>query len=157
MQLDDYLAAGDLIEQDLRSSIEKVTVGTAADLEQIETLAQRGPGLFVVFDTFVPIQEGDNLGIEVETEQTWLVVVAVRNVSDVRTGKGARQECGRLVMKVMRRLQGRLIDKSLTRLRLARPPRAVYLNGFMYVPVAFTTKVKVTGDAVISANHRSTS
>jgi len=78
-------------------------------------------------------------------QQTWLVVVAVRNVRDARTGLAARADAGGLADAVIGALMGWQPDGASRPLTLAQAPRAGYRAGHVYLPLAFEHETTVKG------------
>lgn len=151
--MENFLEPGELIAARLKDRLPPNThVGDAAEIQEIEKVQTLKDGVFVVFDGFRPTQQGDAVAVEIETEQVWFAVVAVRNVAGIVAGSGARKKAGELIVQTMRALQGWLPSKSFTRLRHVPAPRAAYRAGFMFVPIAFATKARVKGDATSSAH-----
>lgn len=75
--------------------------------------------------------------------QTWLTVVAVRNVADMRNGSSARREVSALLDSVFATLFN--ADIQGARMALANAPQHGYQAGFAYFPLAWTLPITLAG------------
>jgi hypothetical protein len=116
-----------------------VHVLTEADLAGVKEAAQHVPAVHVVWGGY-RVLEASAAGTRARLEQTWLVVAAVRNLADVRSGSAARQEAGELLARAGQALMGLKPPCSAQPLRLAAAPRSWASKGYVYVPLAFTTE-----------------
>lgn len=110
-----------------------VHVVTSADLSDVKERAQIAPAVHVVYGGF---RITDGQGIAWELTHTWLIVAAVRNVADIRSGQAARTQAGSLAAMVLGGLVGAQIPGSIRALEPITPPPARYAGGFQYVPTA---------------------
>lgn len=84
-------------------------------------------------------------GIAQQVEQLWLVVVAVRNVSNP-TGQSAREDAGEIVDAVLKSLQGfDMYDRFSSLHREKCPFKNSYIKGVMYFPMMFSTQITTIG------------
>lgn len=144
--MDNYLIAEQLIVERLTTRLRGVKkVLAAADLAGVAESSQTTPAVHVVYQGYRPTQEKED-GATQQTEQTWLVVVAVRNVRDTRAATATREDAGPIMLDCLRALQGWLPSKEHSRLKLSTAPQAGYRAGFGYFPMAFTTKLITRGD-----------
>lgn len=121
---------------------DRVQVLTAADLANITEGQQPSPAVHVVLHSFgAPSNRAD--GCVAKLPQTWLAVVAVRNLRDGKTGSAARADAGRIAATVTSALMGWRPDGASAPFMLAPPPAAGYGGGFMYLPIALTAEVVV--------------
>jgi len=112
-----------------------------ADIEEGQEKSQITPAIHVVFHGFSI--NGD------EVEQIWLVVAVTKNLKQATAAAGntARidSDSGRLIVQIINGLRGfcPVPDESQP-FRAISPPSAVYQNGFMYTPTAWTVKFTYT-------------
>lgn len=80
-----------------------------------------------------------------QVEQSWLIVVVVRNVSSI-SGEHARQDIDAIVEETLQSLNGYVLGEKYTRLsRTKSPYRITFRNGFLYFPMLFKTKMMTEG------------
>lgn len=136
-----------LIVQRLRARLPqsgpgKVEVLTAADLANIAEGSQPSPAVHVVLQG-VSVAETRGDGRAARLRQTWLAVVAVRNLRDAKTGSAARADAGAIAAVVAGALMGWQPEGAAAPLQLVTPPGAGYSAGYMYLPLAFSADVVV--------------
>ena len=139
----DYLAAEQLIKDRLKAQIADVHVLSAEDLEGVRENSQPSPALQVIYydDS---AEEGARKGKSQRINQTWLVVIVVRNVAD-KSGVGRRLALGELILQTLNALSGYKLSDEFSELVRVRPPfRITYRNGFAYFPIAFSTNLYFT-------------
>ncbi len=144
--LTNYLAAEQLIIDRLRANttVPERHVLSAADLANVAEATQPTPALHVIFTGYAPTQEkGD--GLIQQTEQTWTVIVVVRNVREAATGTPARRDAGGYLAEVLAALQGWKPSAEHTAMKLAPAPAPGYSSGYGYFPLAFTTRTTSKG------------
>jgi hypothetical protein len=122
----------------------KPRVLTAADMAAIDERSQIVPAVYVVFDSYIPTQEVGAGSVQ-EIQQSWTVVVAVRNASDHASGAGVRREASPLVELVLSALAGWKPAQGFTALRMAAGPGAVFSTGVGYYPMNFLTRTVIRG------------
>lgn len=108
-----------------------------ADLAAMQEASQITPAAHVIYqgDTF-PAKDGGGKHSTL-VEQTWLVVVAVRNVRDTIGGAAARVEAGELITQTLKALSNWRPEPELRPLVLVNPPKPGFNAGFAYFPLAF--------------------
>lgn len=147
---DDYLALESLIVDRLmkETTMPDRHVLTAPDIEQVEEEQQTTPAYHVIYaGDRAPSAGGTAAASRAQVvEQLWLVVVAVRNVRDVRRGKAARELAGPWVTELINALQGWQPGQDYNELRrdLSAPP-AAYQKGFFYVPTLWASTFATVG------------
>ena len=106
-----------------------------ADLASMQEAGQTTPAAHVIYqgDAYPP-GAGSSTRL---VEQTWLVVVAVRNVRDTVGGSAAREEAGVLISQVLTALSGWRCAPEEKPLTLVTPPRPGFNAGYAYFPLAF--------------------
>lgn len=116
-----------------------------ADLAAMQESSQSTPAAHVIY-------QGDSIPASSEksqvitlVEQTWLVVVAVRNARDTRGGSGAREEAGVLITDTIKALSGWNPAPELRPLVRVNAPRPGFNAGFAYFPLAFKFSFYVKG------------
>ena len=119
---------------------DRVQVLTAADLANIAEGSQPSPAVHVVLQSW-SVGESRGDGKAVRLVQTWLAVVAVRNLRDGKTGAAARADAGALAATVASSLMGWQPDGAAGPLQLVTPPGAGYAAGYMYLPIAVAAPV----------------
>lgn len=143
----DYLAAEELIITRLGPSGKNVTrhILSATDLAGVDEQKQLTPAVFVLYD-------GDRLGDSAGRNsgqmiyQKWLLIVAVRNVKGQKTGKGARDEAGPIITKVLDAMLGWSPGTDYQPMQRVVAPRPGYSpGGYAYFPLAFETRVTTGG------------
>lgn len=131
----DFLFLEGLLVARLKTALgDKVFVHTAADLNAVTESGQATPAVHVLYRGYrVANAETDGF---VGVVQTWLTVVAVRNVRNTTSGEDARLEAGPLATDVLDALYGARFSGARS-LRLANGPDAGYLGGHFYLPLAW--------------------
>jgi hypothetical protein len=149
--MDNFLALEPLLMARLKAQLGalKVHVLAQADLDGVKENEQLNPALHVIYQGAEP-KDVRSDGRAARFEQTWLVVVATRNVASIKTGEDARLAAGALATVVLSALMGHKPTTSSKPLRLTSAPGPVYRQGFMYVPFAFTAEVTVTNPLTIN-------
>ncbi|TXI17676.1 MAG: hypothetical protein E6Q67_12915 [Roseateles sp.] len=127
------------LKEALAGQAPAVHVLTVADLDGVKEAAQLVPAVHVLLGDFKPI-ETNTMGTRARVQCTWLVVAAVRNLADVRSGAAARMEAGELIARASAALMGFQLPNCATPMRLAPAPRAWPSKGYLYVPLAFTVE-----------------
>lgn len=124
-----------------------VHVLAGADLADVAEEKQLVPAVQVLYQG-ARVAELRSDGRQARLEQTWLAVVAVRNVRNLRAGDAARTQAGELAARVAGALMGWRApsEAAASVLRLATAPAALYRAGFLYVPLAFDVDVRVCAD-----------
>lgn len=145
--MENYLSAEPLLIARLREKVSDVKgVLSAADLAGVAESAQQTPALHVVFGGYRPTRSVDgSRGAIQETEQTWWVVAAVKNLRSPQTGENAREQAGPILSAVLAALQGWQPTAKHTPLELAAGPRPGFSKGYGYFPLAFVTRVVTRG------------
>jgi len=143
----DFLAAGDAIEQRLRDRVTDLRqVLSAADLEGVQESRQAVPAAHVLFSDYT-VAEAPGFGEKARVRQTWVVVIVDRNVRQTNQAAAQRAAIGPRVLAVMQTLMGWAPTAQHSALVLTDSPfQTAYSNGFIYVPVAFYSDVKIAGD-----------
>ena len=128
---------------------EKVTTARAflssADLQGVAETEQITPAVHVVFDGITPTREQGEGAVQ-EFEQRWVVVAAVRNLREARTGAGVREDASPIIDEVLGALLGWRPLLELSPLKAAVSPKPAFFAGFGYFPFAFTTRVVARGN-----------
>ena len=138
-----FLSLGDAIIERLRERLpEGVDVEPSPDIDAAAEVSGSRPTIRVIYDGY---QTGT--GPMIEIQQTWLVVLVLRNTAQVGTGSAAFDEGGRLATQVIRALHrwrpaGHML-LSLTGSRFTPG----YQGGRLFLPLAFTSTFKETANA----------
>lgn len=120
-----------------------VRVLTAADLASVAEGSQPTPAVHVVYQGH-RVAERRADGRALRLTQTWLTVVAVRNVRDARSGAAAREDASALVDAVFAALMGWQPDGLARPLAAADAAQAAYVAGFMYLPIGWQAERVLT-------------
>ena len=121
----------------------RVMVLSARDVAAVAEASQYTPAVHIVYQGF-SIQEHRTDGLSNRIEQTWLAVVATRNVRDTLTGSAARVDAGTIALHVAQALMGFKAAPLTKPLQLANAPAAAFTVGFQYLPLAFVAEVIVS-------------
>lgn len=118
---------------------------TTAEYADVEEESQATPVVAVVYQGYAPVSTpGQVYAAKVQQiEQSFYVVVAVRNARNTRNREGAREASAPIVKAVMNALIGwrppGLPEEGP--LQLAPAPGAAFTDaGFAYYPIAFTNR-----------------
>lgn len=116
---------------------------TAEDLADVQARSQTTPALHVIYGGYRVLEASDT-GRNARTEQTWVVVVALRAATQRATAASApRVRAGELVGELLAALMGWRPAANMRPLTLANGPRPVFRDGCAYLPFAFTAAVPV--------------
>jgi len=96
------------------------------------------PCAYVVFDGGRVVDMPD-MGSRAKVMARWLVVLAIKNVSQAADGKAAREDAQPLVAEVLHKLMGWRPDQAHMPLRLVEMPRPDYQSGLLWLPLVFET------------------
>ena len=121
----------------------KVAVITSSDLAGISEAQQTTPAVQVIYRGY-NVTDSRSDGRAARFEQTWLAVVATRNVASLRSGEAARADAGAIASRVLKALMGYTLPGASKPLRPESAPEAAYSAGFMYLPLAFVAELAVT-------------
>ncbi|MDW7746584.1 hypothetical protein [Halomonas sp.] len=150
---DDYLVAEGLILARLEAQLADLSglkVLSAADLAGVTEGAQHTPALHVIYmGDAVPGGEQVDQGNYHVLRQRWMVVVAVRNARQQRTGQAAREAAGPLLSRAIQALSGWRPGQGLGPLaRVSAPAPAFTPGGFGYFPLQFETVLMTRAPSV---------
>lgn len=140
----DFLALEPLLMERIDSQCLGIQfVLSAADVDGVQESKQRTPAAHVLYDGYSIQQDQVQRAL---IRQTWVVVVTVRHVGQRNQSALQREAAGPLVMEVVQALMGWRPGPEYSRMSLASSPyRPNFGRGFAYVPVAFTTDIKIEG------------
>lgn len=128
------------LTEHLAGMVPKVHVLAAADLAGVTEATQVTPAVHVVYQNY-RIVESRSDGKAARIEQTWLAILATKNVKDTRSGAAARAEAGVIAARVAKALMGFKADSASKPFNLAQGPGAGFSNGFAYLPLAFVAEL----------------
>lgn len=151
MAVDNFLSAGALITQRLIDAgvAPSNKVRRAQSASWVAANQLDGSVSVIFFDDQPDISAGGNArrGKTQASDQFWQIIVSSRNVADA--GNAARQDAGVIVLQTLIALQGWIPSTKHGELyRQKSPVRATDNNGFVHMPLMFSTKVITTGSAV---------
>lgn len=119
-------------------------VQSAAQVADAVTLRQQAPCAVVTFNGYTAGQStGDGLVQSIGME--WIVLCCARNASQAGASVAARNDAAEVAAAALAALLGFPIDKGVT-LRLADAPPPEYADGYVYIPIAFTSRATFKGD-----------
>lgn len=118
----------------------KVHVLGSDDLAGVSQGNQPTPAVHVLYRSY---SVDDQNPAFANIVQTWLTVVAVRNVTDLRHGSSARREVSALIDSVFATLFNAEIQGA--RMALASAPAHGYNAGHAYFPLAWTLPITLSG------------
>jgi hypothetical protein len=150
--MDDFLCASELMVARLQSLLSGVPARNIREAVSLEWAVKNplSPSVNVIFFDDVPDTEPGGAALKGRTQnsnQLWLVLLSVRNVSDA--GVAAQHDAGELMVQVLQSLQGyRLSDQHQPLYRQKCPFRKADKDGIAHFPFLFATKVTTTGLAV---------
>ena len=117
-----------------------VHVLCAADLADVREEQQLTPAVQVIYQGF-SIAESRSDGRAARISQTWLLVVATRNVRGLKGGADARASAGVLGASVAQALMGWRAPSAATPCKLVDAPAAGYSAGHQYLPLAIEAEL----------------
>lgn len=144
-----HLIAEQLIKARLIHKVECIPakhILSAIDLEGVKQKSQVIPAIHVLYaDDVVVTSDKAGSGRGQTFDQLWNVVVVVRNVKD-STGESSRAAAGDIIDATLKALQGWTPSNDHTALHRTRSSfRTTYMNGFVYFPLQFSTKMMTIG------------
>lgn len=128
------------LTEHLAGIVPKVHVLAAADLSGVTEATQVTPAVHVVYQNYRVVESRSD-GKAARMEQTWLAVLATRNVKDTRSGAAARAEAGVIAARVAKALMGFKAESASKPFSLTQGPGAGFSNGFAYLPLAFVAEL----------------
>ncbi len=120
--------------------VANLKVLSAADLDGVTEAAQHSPAVHVVPYGLRLVEQGTLI----TPVETWLTVLAVRNVRSQQSGRDARGDAAALLDTLFAALhgwQGEINGQRLKPLRPVTPPRAGFRAGFGYFPLAWEAQL----------------
>lgn len=139
-----FLSAEGLIKARLRDKVPDLAmVLGASDQASMDEAQQVTPAAHVLLDSYQP---GNAVAPHiVPFSQVWHVYLCVRDVRDA-TGEAAREDAGPLLSAIYQALLGWKPSEDHAPLGPAPHPKPLYRpGGFVYLALAFTTRVIVRG------------
>lgn len=141
---DNFLFVEPLILDFLKKSLDDLTTKlnflTAPELSTTTEKNQPVPAVHLIYEGYAVSTDTARQPVGksvVLINQTWSVTVCVRNVRDIKSGSDARQMGGNLAARVMKSLMGWQPDGCTKPLKLVNAARAIYSEGYMYIPIGF--------------------
>lgn len=130
----DWLQAGPLLVERLSGIEGIVSAAGARDLVDVQEQAQATPAVYAIY---VGDRMGESEGDAQEVWQRWLVVLAVRSVSDMLGGTGLLTEAGLLLPRIRASLIGWKVLRGTKPLRCITSPPVITTEDFAYYPLLF--------------------
>lgn len=141
-----WQACEEAIVERLRSTLgdSVKAVYTASEFADVDENSQITPSVAVVYGGYAPTQTPGGAAVKVqEIEQTWAVVVSVRNARESRLRVGAREDSSPIVRACIEALIGWRPDvKDEMPLRLASSQGGALFGdkGLAIYPIGFTNR-----------------
>lgn len=143
-----WLALEPLLVARIRESMDGLVparhVQTASELAGVTERAQVSPAVHVLYRGSTIVQETGN-GLIAEILQSWITVVAVRNVAGILDGEAARADAGALLTVLFEALAGWKPGTGFRTLIPVDAPASGYTKGFGYHPLQWTTRIQMRG------------
>jgi len=117
-----------------------VKILAAHDLDAVSAGGQPTPAVYVIYSGG-SVAESRSDGRAARISQDWLILVAVRHVSQVDAGAAARAEAGDLADLVLAALMGWQPAGTSQPLRLSGLPNPGFISGYQWVPLIFNTEI----------------
>jgi hypothetical protein len=117
-----------------------VKILSAPDLDAVGAGSQPTPAVYVVYSGGA-VTESRPDGRAVRIAQDWLILVAVRHVSQSDAGASARAEAGDLADQVIAALMSWQPAGTSAPLRLSGLPNPGFVDGYQWVPLTFSTEI----------------
>jgi hypothetical protein len=121
----------------------KVHVLSAADLAGVTEATQVTPAVHVIYSSY-RVTESRSDGRAARIAQTWLCVVATKNVKATRSGVAARVDAGLIAARVCKALLGYTPPGTSKPLHLEQGPGAGFKDGYGYLPLAFVGELALS-------------
>lgn len=141
--LDFWVLEAELLER-LRACLAASRPGLhllgAADLAGVTEERQLCPAVHVLYQGY-QVKELNSRGNVARVQQTWLAVVATRNVRALKAGAEAGGLAGLLSGQVLQALMGWQPPSATKPLALAGAPSPRFAAGHQYLPLAFSTEL----------------
>lgn len=128
------------LSEQLAGIVPKVHVLAAADLAGVTEDTQLTPAVHVVYQNYRVVESRSD-GKAARIEQTWVTVLATRNVKTTRSGSAARSEAGVIAAGVLKALMGFRAEAASKPFSLVQGPSAGFHKGFAYLPLAFVAEL----------------
>jgi hypothetical protein len=144
----DFLEAQELIIarlQDATLNIGFKAVLGSADIQAVLETQQIVPAAHVLSQGY---QAAGNAGRGkgARLNQAWQIIVAAKNVRSIKSTETASQDAGPFVTKVIQALAGWKPSTNHGEMQLITPGGVPgYSQGFIYIPVGFTTEIAIIG------------
>lgn len=143
--LDFWALEAELLER-LRSTVGTNQPGLhllgAADLAGVTEERQLSPAVHVLYQGY-QVKELNSRGNVARVQQTWLAVVATRNVRALKAGAESNGQAGLLAGQVLQALMGWQPPSATKPLSLGGAPGPRFAAGHHYLPLAFSTELMV--------------
>jgi len=145
--LDFWVLEAELLER-LRATLGASRPGLhllgAADLAGVTEERQLSPAVHVLYQGY-QVLELNSPRSAARVQQTWLAVVATRNVRALKAGAESNGQAGLLAGQVLQALMGWKPPSATKALGLAGAPGPRFAAGHQYLPLAFSTELMVRG------------
>lgn len=115
---------------------------SAADLAGVTEERQLSPAVHVIYQGY-QVAELNQRRNAARVQQTWLAVIATRNVRALKSGAESGGRAGLLAGQVLQALMGWQPPSATKPLALGAAPGARFAAGHHYLPLAFSTELMV--------------
>jgi len=138
--LNDFL----ILETRIRARIEDRLPALAGNVMLVNDPAdvvQKAAAVTVWIAPGLTRMEADRSGRALDCLQRWQVILTVRNVSKIRSGRPARSQAGPIVSQLLDALSGWHPGSPFGALRAVTPPAAPFADqGVFFYPLEFETR-----------------
>jgi len=141
----DYLSAEFLIIERLENTISGIKILSTAELASVSDRSQITPAIHVIYAGDKVESEGGQMRSHIFIRQKWLVVLAVRDIRDIRNGATKNSMAGEILLQMHTFLAGYQLSKDHGFLRREPGPSPRYLKNFVRFPLMFSTKIEMKG------------
>ncbi|MDR3154169.1 MAG: hypothetical protein LBW85_07875 [Deltaproteobacteria bacterium] len=145
--MDNYLFAESAIAGRLAKALEpdKVPVECIGSTDDIAASRHRYPCVYVLYAGDEVSETSAGRGEASRADQFWVASVCSANAGTLASGAAAREEAGKIFMKVLKALQGFEIASGRALTRVSCPLPVTYENGHMFMAAQFKLSIDVQG------------
>jgi hypothetical protein len=140
-----WLEAEDLILARLAEfKLDGVEIRSMDEIKSIEDLSQYSSTIYVGYGGFTPFDSSGKGQLQ-KIRQKWVVVTAVRDVSDILSGKNPRSVASPIMDSVTTALLGYKLATGFGEMKLLPDDGQFYDKGFAFFSLGFETLISIKG------------
>lgn len=122
-----------------------IAVQPVAQIADAVALRQQAPCAVVTFNGYAAGESAGNGSVQA-ISMDWIVLCCARNVTQQGSANvAARNDAADVASRVLAALLGRTVAPGVT-LKLSDAPPPEYADGYVYIPIAFTSRATFKGD-----------